>query len=104
MSEDHLCYFTWRSIIRDTNKTFFANEPEFQISEDVGEIYELLKKDDDGSMTDEEKKGWTMWCQFHGHLKKWRILSEKYGMENMPTPIQKWLKIMNEDIDDDTET
>jgi len=87
----------WADIIKWVNEKFFSNVMQYQIDPEPGSFYQSLKEDDDGSTTDEEKVGFSLWANFHTHLCYLTNLARIKGKNKMPPEIRRYLNMFSRD-------
>jgi len=90
----------WSEIIDDVNSIFFRHAPDIRIPSEPGILFHYLKEKDDGSMTDQEKLGFSFWANFHSHLCYWRNFARTKGKECLPPSLKRYLDVMMEDKPD----
>lgn len=87
----------WRDRIREINTTFFPNGSEYQIDDEPGSLYRLLKEKDDGSMIEREKIGFCLQMNFAMHFCYWTNFERVKGKDSLPSPIRRYFDEVFED-------
>ena len=88
---------TWRKLIHKVNTTFLRHEEKYQVEMEPGKIYELFRKNDDGSMTEREKLGFALWVNYVTHLCYFTNMGCLHGKENLSQGLRQYLEAMHED-------
>jgi hypothetical protein len=87
----------WLEIINEVNSTFLNHLKNCQIPTEPGKVFDHL---DDGSMTEEERLGFSLWTNFHCHLCYWTNFARVKGEKCLPPRLRRYLKVMNGDEPD----
>ncbi len=87
----------WRNIIDQVNTTFFGHHKKYRIDTEPGSLYQMLKENDDGSMTEREMMGFSLWANFHTHLCYLTNLTRIKGKNKMPPEIRRYLDMVSRD-------
>jgi hypothetical protein len=86
----------WFKAIKEANNIFFQNLPEYRIDTEPGGVFWLLKKKDDGSMTEREKRGFSLWVNFHTHLCYWINFAKAKGKDNLHPQLRRYIDVVME--------
>lgn len=91
--EDDSCFDPdkWLEVIQGVNETFLRYARNVQIPTEPGSLYEHLN---DGSMTDRERRGFSLWANFHCHLCYWTNFARVNGTEGLSPRLRRYLEVM----------
>lgn len=88
----------WLQLIKDLNRTFFRHgKKTLGISETFDSTYQKMRGNDDGSMTEREMRGFSLWVNYATHLCFWTNKACQSGLEKLPPRIGAYLKTVYED-------